>query len=152
MKCRTEFSVWALSRRATTNEIPMRSMVCSPSWQCAAKHFGYLATASCCLEPRPAILRVILGKAPSRCLESHKQLAIEFRFHGRAESILKTAQSPDDRLHAKTLTGKLSTNRSKASSLSAGNTYKEITKKKDRFEAIGCRLGAVKSRMKIPPM
>ena len=65
----------------------------------------------------PALLR-ILCKTPAPCLDSRKQSPIEFRFDGGPESILKPAQSPDDRIHTKTLTGKLSTNRSKASSLS----------------------------------
>jgi hypothetical protein len=51
------------------------------------------------------------------CLNSRPQLAVEFGFHSRAEPILRPAQSSVDRPHTKTFTGKLSTNRSRASSL-----------------------------------
>src|SRR5579872_3502335 len=76
-----------------------------------------------------AVQPVSLCKPPPCCLDSPKQVAVGFRFDGGTESILKPAQSSDDRLHTRTLTGKLSTNRSRASSLSRSRPGRQRSKR-----------------------
>jgi hypothetical protein len=78
---------------------------------------------------RTELLGSRLGNTPPSCLDSRKQVAVGFRFDSGPESILQPAQSPDDRLHTKTLTGKLSTNLSKASSLSRSRPGRQRSKR-----------------------